>query len=378
MQSISLYIHIPWCERKCPYCDFNSHPKESSFDESNYVLALVKDIQYSSLLLENKKISSIFFGGGTPSLFQPASFDKILTAINSHSKLSSDTEITLEANPGSFEKEKFVEFKSAGINRLSIGVQSYADEFLSKLGRIHSARDAIKAVEHAMDIGFNQVNTDIMYGLPGQSLKQCLRDLNNAIAIQADHFSWYQLTLEPNTYFYKNPPSLPQHDLLWDMQTQGFELLEQHEYKQYEVSAYSKSVQCQHNLNYWQFGDYLGIGAGAHGKISRFSPFAINRTLKKKHPREYIKHAGTNENEQIESISDPRTLIFEFMLNGLRLNQGVSFELFEQNTQLEKDELIKSSEKALQQELVEHDDEIIRTTEHGKKFLNDAVMTYLP
>jgi len=377
MPPISLYIHIPWCIRKCPYCDFNSHPKEHSYDENRYTNSLIKDIQFSSLFLENKTIESIFFGGGTPSLFGPESFNRVLEALKAITSFSEEIEITIEANPGTFEKEKFYEFKEVGINRLSIGVQSYDDYFLGKLGRVHNARDAIKAVEHAMEIGFQQVNTDIMYALPRQSSKESLRELKNAIAIAPDHMSWYQLTLEPNTYFYNNPPSLPDEDLIGLMHEQGVELLQQQGYQQYEISAYTKTKPCKHNMNYWQFGDYLGIGAGAHGKLTQQSPFAINRTTKAKHPKDFIEQMEKHQAQKQSSISTVDKVIFEYMLNALRLNQGTTFSNFESTTGVSIEQLTIASQPSLEKELISLDNEIITSTTLGRKFLNDTLETFL-
>ncbi len=284
---LALYVHIPWCVQKCPYCDFNSHGLKQTIPETAYVSHLLDDLRHDAHFAQGRTISSIFIGGGTPSLFSPDAIARLLEGVKKIIPVSPDAEITLEANPGTVESEKFVGFQQAGVNRLSIGVQSFAADKLVSLGRIHDSQQAINAAGYARSAGLSSFNLDLMHGLPDQSLSQALSDLTIGIEQAPPHLSWYQLTIEPNTLFYSQPPELPDDDVLWDIQEQGHQLLTNAGYQQYEISGYAKpGSQCQHNLNYWRYGDYLGIGCGAHGKIT--TPNDIVRTVKVKHPKGYM------------------------------------------------------------------------------------------
>ena len=337
MKSLGLYIHIPWCIQKCPYCDFNSHALKSEAPETQYIDALLIDLQQDLQLLaeENTLISSIFIGGGTPSLFSAKSFHRLFAGIEKLIPFQEDMEITLEANSGTFESQKFKEFKSVGINRLSIGIQSFNNRHLKALGRIHSAEEALVAIDIAHQSGFEKLNLDLMFGLPEQTNAEMVNDIQTAIKAQPNHISFYQLTLEPNTYFHKFPPKLPQDEQIYADQLQCQQLLAEAGYQQYEISAYAKkSDQCQHNLNYWRFGDYLGIGAGAHGKLSISSPGNIIRTSKLKSPEQYL----ANNKAIIEQVAI-RELPLEYVMNQLRLKAGFDINDFQKATGLSADRL---------------------------------------
>lgn len=326
---LSLYVHIPWCVRKCPYCDFNSHQADHTINEKEpiYIEALLRDLETDLPLAQGRSISSIFIGGGTPSLFSAQSIKQLLVGINHRIPIDKNAEITLEANPGTFEQEKFSGFFEAGINRLSIGIQSFQQEKLSSLGRIHNSDEAKRAITIAKQAGFTNFNLDLMHGLPNQTLSDALSDLQKAIDFEPTHLSWYQLTIEPNTFFYSHPPTLPDDDTLWDIQEAGQSLLTKNGYAQYEISAYSKpNKQSAHNVNYWEFGDYLGIGAGAHGKITDLKNQTVTRLWKTRLPKDYLNAngnfiAGTNK-------LSTHDLLLEGLMNVLRLNDGVSLSLF--------------------------------------------------
>ncbi|MEY8262974.1 MAG: radical SAM family heme chaperone HemW, partial [Bermanella sp.] len=289
---LALYIHVPWCVRKCPYCDFNSHQAPASLPEQDYVQALLDDLRGDAHWVQGRKIESIFIGGGTPSMLSVQAYEDLFSGLKQQLDFAADIEITLEANPGTFEAEKFAGYRKLGINRLSIGIQSFQDPQLKKLGRIHSAQQATAAVQMAIDAGFDNFNLDLMHGLPGQDLALALSDLRQAIALKPSHISWYQLTIEPNTEYFKYPPKLPQDETLWDIQEAGQALLAEHGFQQYEISAYAQEQrQARHNINYWQFGDYLGIGAGAHGKITLPNDNKIVRSNKTRLPKDYLNRA---------------------------------------------------------------------------------------
>ena len=331
---LSLYIHIPWCVRKCPYCDFNSHATQGGEDipEASYIQALLGDLSKELALVSDRTLHSIFIGGGTPSLMSAAGIGKILDFVKANITCESDMEVTLEANPGTFEQAKFAGFLERGVNRLSIGVQSFDDECLQTLGRIHSASQAKLAIRKAQSLGFSRINLDLMHGLPGQSLQKGLTDLQQALEFGTDHLSWYQLTIEPNTEFYSRPPNLPDEDVLIDIQDQGQVIIEAAGLSQYEISAYSKpGSQARHNLNYWHFGDYIGVGAGAHGKVSawRDGAMVIERRVKLRQPKAYM--------DAITPLSSnhcvtPEELKLEFFMNVLRLQKGVSTASYFANT----------------------------------------------
>lgn len=376
---LSLYIHIPWCVRKCPYCDFNSHAVREGIPEREYVDALVADLDSELPGVWGRRIESVFIGGGTPSLFAPESLDRLLQALRARLPVRPDTEITLEANPGTFEQAKFAEFRALGINRLSIGIQSFDDTMLERIGRIHDGSEARRAVEIAQAAGFDNLNLDLMFGLPGQTLAQATNDLRQAITAEPTHISYYQLTLEPNTLFHANPPVLPDDELRWEMQERGQEQLATAGYTQYEVSAYARpGRRCRHNLNYWEFGDYLGIGAGAHGKHTDPARGAIERYWKQKQPARYMEQAraGTAAVERV--TLEARALPFEFMLNALRLIDGVEAGLYRERSGLDPASIERPLRRAMQRELLEDDRERIRPTELGRRFLNDLIEEFLP
>lgn len=373
----SLYIHIPWCIKKCPYCDFNSHQKRDDYDEKSYVDALIKDLITESVALENRRLSSIFIGGGTPSLFSASNIKRLLNAVQQELNTADDIEITLEANPGTAEADKFAGFLQAGVNRLSIGVQSFDSAQLLKLGRVHDGSQAHRAIKLAQDAGFTRINIDLMFGLPEQSIKQAVEDVELALSYQTGHLSHYQLTLEKNTLFYKQPPVLPHDDLIWDIQT-ACQASIATQLEQYEVSAYAASGQrSQHNLNYWQFGDYIGIGAGAHGKLTNAQGL-ITRRWKKKQPREYMTHAGSKlAIGGQESIAENQ-LAFEFMMNALRLKEGFSLELYQQRCQQNPAKIQAILEQLIDKKLLQKNQQQYRCTAQGWNFLNNTLEHFLP
>lgn len=376
---LSLYIHIPWCVRKCPYCDFNSHQSPDVLPEQVYIDALIRDLEREIPHVWGRTIQSIFIGGGTPSLFSAEAYDRLFSSIRALLPLSPHAEITLEANPGTFEAQRFADYRDLGINRLSIGIQSFNDQSLSELGRIHDSKQAIKAVETAHKVGFDNFNLDLMFGLPKQTEKTAQHDVETAIALEPSHISYYQLTLEPNTLFYQQPPTLPIEDTIIDWQISNQQRLAEAGYQQYEVSAYAKkNKQCRHNLNYWQFGDYIGIGAGAHGKISDAAKQSITRRSKQKQPQAYIDSAGSPAVNLTEETIAETDLGFEFMLNALRLTDGFPTPLFYQHTGLAISHIDKVLQQAEQQGLLERDIHRIRPTERGQRYLNTLVELFLP
>ncbi len=371
---LSLYIHIPWCVRKCPYCDFNSHEANHEIDEHRYIEVLMQDVDIEANIVEHREIQSIFFGGGTPSLFSPDSIHQIITGIESRLKLKDNIEITMEANPGTFEQKSFSEFRSAGINRLSIGIQSFDNTSLENIGRIHDGQQSLTAISTAFNAGFENINLDLMFGLPDQTSQQAINDTKVACDQGVQHISHYQLTIEPNTYFYKHPPQTPKSELLWDMQKQCHDILSENNFNQYEVSAFSKNNrQCQHNLNYWTFGDYIGIGAGAHGKLTLADK--ITRRWKRRQPEDYMIHTSTDPLSG-ESVVEQDDIVFEFLLNALRLKNGCKFEVFEKNTGLDKTVLIQACEKVSPDLIIINDSEI-KTSNKGYDFLNDVLENFL-
>lgn len=381
MMPLSLYIHIPWCVRKCPYCDFNSHQQKNELPESEYVQRLLQDLEYDlrhfDIDTNQRKIHSIFFGGGTPSLFLSDSIGRIIDGVNDRIQLETGCEITLEANPGTFEAEKFAGFRQAGVNRLSIGIQSFNDEHLKKLGRIHNADEAKKAITTAFDSGFENINLDLMYALPEQTYDQALSDVEMALSFPVTHLSHYQLTLEPNTLFAKFPPKLPDDDSAWAIQDACQKLIAENRFKQYEVSAYSKlDKQCQHNLNYWRFGDYLGIGAGAHGKITD-TRGSVHRTAKPRHPKQYLDNALGDDFIHATKVT-ASNLAFEYFLNRLRLQERFSLQEFAQMTGLDSDTVIEKIDTAKSREWLRVADSSIRVTPLGQQFLNDLQALFLP
>ncbi|QZA76484.1 radical SAM family heme chaperone HemW [Deefgea tanakiae] len=373
---LALYIHFPWCVRKCPYCDFNSHAVKDGVPEVAYIDALIADLESNLPQVWGRSVSSIFMGGGTPSLFSAASMDRLLEAIRARIKLNPDAEITLEANPGTFEIEKFAGYKAAGINRLSIGIQSFNAEHLTALGRIHNRDEALRAIEIAAK-HFDNYNLDIMYALPKQTLLEAEADIDQAIACGSTHLSAYHLTLEPNTLFHRYPPALPDDDLAADMQEMIEAKLAAAGFEHYETSAFAKSGRrSQHNLNYWQFGDYLGIGAGAHGKISFHDK--IIRQARFKQPSEYLAKMAAGSAIQTEEIIEKSALPFEFMLNTLRLTGGFPIALFTERTGLPMTKIIHEIERACAEGLLERDLHHVKPTLKGQRFLNVLMERFLP
>ena len=372
---LALYIHIPWCVRKCPYCDFNSHAAGPTLPEEEYVDALLADLDADLQHVHGRPLTSIFFGGGTPSLFSDRALGRLLEGVERRVAFAGDIEITLEANPGTFEQAKFKGYRALGINRLSIGVQSFQQAKLKALGRIHDGDEAIRAADMARAAGFDNFNLDLMHGLPEQSIEDALFDLRTAISQGPTHLSWYQLTMEPNTVFWSQPPTLHEDDLLWDIQEAGQALLAAEGYAQYEVSAYAQpGKQARHNLNYWTFGDFLGIGAGAHAKLS--TPAGrIQRTWKTRLPKDYLDpdkafQAGERTLEADE-------LPFEFLMNVLRLSEGAPAELFSQRTGLPLQQLERSRREAERQGLLQADQTRLVATAKGQLFLNDLLQQFL-
>ncbi len=376
---LSLYVHVPWCVRKCPYCDFNSHEAGDGIPEAAYVEALIADLEQELPAVSGRSVVSVFIGGGTPSLLSGEALDRLLSAVRARVKLLPEAEITLEANPGTVEQGRFREYRAAGVNRLSIGVQSFADDMLARIGRIHGGADAVRAAETAHAAGFDNFNLDLMFGLPGQDVDGALADLRQAIALGPTHLSWYQLTLEPNTAFHHTPPVLPDDDLRYDMQVRGQALLAEAGFMNYEVSAYARDgFRCRHNLNYWQFGDYLGIGAGAHQKLTLPQPACIERTAKRRHPRDYLAGAGGAERIASHVALTREDTAFEFVMNALRLNEGFATRLFEERTGLPLKIIESPLREAEARGLASWDVRHVRPTELGRSHLNTLLELFLP
>ena len=379
---LALYIHFPWCEKKCPYCDFNSHQvKEgvdlkSGFDEERYIDALITDLETELPRIWGRQVHSIFIGGGTPSLLSAQGMERLLSDIRARINLEPDAEITMEANPGSVETEKFAGFAKAGINRVSLGIQSFQDEQLKALGRIHNGAEAKRAIEIALK-HFKSVNLDLMYGLPMQTLEDAKRDIETALSFNTPHLSFYNLTLEPNTYFASFPPKLPKEEVIDAIFDQNLDLLTNAGYKRYEVSAYAKpGMECKHNLNYWRFGDYIGIGAGAHGKVS--FPDKITRQVRERHPETYMQNMETQGNALVESKEVPASdLPFEFMLNALRLTDGVATNTFTERTGLPLNVISKGLNEASKKGLLDPNPTLLKGTSQGLRYLNNLQEIFL-
>jgi putative oxygen-independent coproporphyrinogen III oxidase len=390
---LSLYVHIPWCVRKCPYCDFNSHEARAKIPEQEYINALLRDLEQDLPRVWGRIVHTIFIGGGTPSLFSPEAIDRLLSGIRARLPLDQNVEITLEANPGTVvapahpalatfvhpctsELDRLIGFRQAGINRLSIGIQSFDEEKLKALGRIHGREEALRAAEAARAAGFDNFNLDLMFGLPGQTVEQALADMRTAMALRPTHLSAYQLTIEPNTLFHARPPTLPDDDMTWEMQSQLQAELAAAGYRQYEVSAYARpGYECRHNLNYWKFGDYLGIGAGAHAKITDAS--GITRLWKVKHPNEYLRNAGAPESIGGEQQLSRHDAAAEFMLNALRLVDGFSSPLFQERAGLPISACEPGLAQAENKGLIEWDARSIRPTPQGRRFLNNLLELFV-
>jgi oxygen-independent coproporphyrinogen-3 oxidase len=390
---LSLYVHFPWCVSKCPYCDFNSHAVKGSIPRDEYVEALLIDLEQDLPLVWGRPVHSVFFGGGTPSLFSASQIERVISGLRCLLQLSPDAEITLEANPGTTEHDSFAAYRDAGVNRVSLGAQSFSDEFLTRIGRIHGRVEVDRAVESVHSSGIENFNLDLMYGLPGQSLADALDDVRLAISCAPTHLSHYQLTLEPNTAFHARPPVLPGEDLGWEMQKQGGELLAGAGYRQYEISAWALPGQeCRQNLNYWQYGDYLGIGAGAHGKITRntgSSPstardaarhdsLLISRRVRHRHPRAWMDgvRAGAALAEDRQLL--PEEKIFEFFLNQLRLREGVKISQFAARTGLDWDNVEEQVGEAIERGLLSEENGMLVPTELGWRFSNETQAIFLP
>lgn len=376
---LALYVHMPWCVRKCPYCDFNSHQGKGALPFDDYVDALLRDLDHDLPLVWGRTVHSVFFGGGTPSLFPPDAIDRFLQAASSRLRFAPGLEVTLETNPGTAEHGRFENYRAAGVNRISFGIQSFDDASLEKLGRIHDSREAEHAVKLAQDAGLDNLNLDLMYALPGQTLAMAEYDLQRAFALQPAHISHYQLTLEPNTVFFARPPQgIPDDDHAWDMQEHCQALLADAGYQHYEVSAYARpGRRCAHNLNYWRYGDYIGIGAGAHGKITVGATQQILRRWKVKHPTAYLAAAGTPAAIGGDDDITPERRPFEFMLNALRLQEGFALADFEATTGLGRDTIAAPLARALQQGWVSLTDTHVHPTSLGRRFTNDVIELFL-
>jgi len=373
---LGLYVHLPWCARKCPYCDFNSH-QASDIPDSAYVAALLEDLDDESVRVTGRAVESVFIGGGTPSLFSVSAIAALLDGIRARVELAPDCEVTLEANPGSAEADRFAGYRGAGVNRLSIGVQSFDDGALQRIGRIHDARAAHQAVEMAQAAGLERINIDLMYGLPGQSWQGALADVEQALGHGVSHLSHYELTIEPNTLFHRFPPARPDEDALWTMHTRSLERMESAGLRRYEISAFARpGDQCRHNLNYWRFGDYLGIGAGAHGKLTRGVDRVVERSVKHRHPRRYLASRGGGDFEASRGPVAGADLPLEFMLNAARLLEGFSEELFEARTGLPASVISGPLLQAEKRGLIHRSPGAIRPTRRGTQFLNDYLTLF--
>jgi oxygen-independent coproporphyrinogen-3 oxidase len=375
---LGLYVHLPWCARKCPYCDFNSHAA-AVIPEREYVAALLADLDDERGVISDRPVASIFIGGGTPSLFSEPAVAALLDGIRERVALAADCEVTLEANPGSAEAERFAGYRAAGVNRLSIGVQSFDDDALARIGRVHDARAAHRAIEMAQGVGLSAINVDLMYGLPGQSVAGALADVEQALDHGVDHLSHYELTLEPNTLFHRFPPARPDEDVLWEMHRASLEHIEGAGLARYEISAYAKpGARCRHNLNYWRFGDYVGIGAGAHGKATDSPPRAVQRSVKHRHPRRYLASSGPGAHVARRSPVPAGELPLEFMLNAGRLLEGFTEDLFTARTGLPLAAIEAPLARAEARGLLERRAGTIRPTEQGTRFLNDLLLLFEP
>jgi putative oxygen-independent coproporphyrinogen III oxidase len=375
--ALALYVHMPWCVRKCPYCDFNSHQLKSAAPDASYIDALIRDFDTELPRLKDRRIATVFFGGGTPSLFQPEDFNRLLHAVRQRIAFAEDAEITLEANPGTVERGRFAGYRDAGVNRVSLGAQTFAPRALAALARIHSADDTHRAVAELRTAGLDNFNLDLMYALPQQTFEEALEDVRVAIELEPAHISYYQLTLEPGTVFHARPPPLPDEEAAWRIQAAGQALLAKSGYAQYEVSAYARGgARCRHNLNYWRFGDYVGIGAGAHGKLSLELPQRVLRTTKPKQPRDY------QEQSQAPAVGEssyvlPKDLPFEFMLNVLRLNEGFTGDDYRRRTGLELDSIAAQIAAAEGRGLLTSRGDGWYPSELGRRFLNDLLVSFL-
>ncbi|MET0067034.1 MAG: radical SAM family heme chaperone HemW [Candidatus Thiodiazotropha sp.] len=372
---LALYVHLPWCVRKCPYCDFNSHARPETLPESAYIDALLADLRSDLRGVAERRLTSVFIGGGTPSLFSARAIGALLQGVRDEMNCEPGLEVTLEANPGAVEIGDLAGYRRAGVNRLSLGIQSLDGNSLRALGRIHDVREALDAVNLAIRAGFTRINLDLMFGLPNQDLALAREDLQTALELDVEHISYYQLTLEPNTAFHHNPPRLPDEDLIWEIQEQGHEMLARSGFTQYEISAFSRAdAECRHNLNYWRFGDYLGIGAGAHGKLSD-TDGRIERIWKQRHPQAYLQGADRTRVQGRRELTQEDRVI-EFCMNALRLKQGVELDLFEARTGLPVQRLERPIREAIDRGLLQADPERLCASSLGQRFLNDLLMIF--
>ena len=372
---LTLYIHLPWCVRKCPYCDFNSHEVREAVPEQAYVEALIADLEQDLPLVWGRTVQAIFIGGGTPSLFSPGSIDQLLGAVRARLPLRPDAEITLEANPGTVDQVRFRGFREAGVNRLSLGIQSFQPGLLEAIGRIHDDRQALAAVRAAQDAGFDNLNLDLMFGLPGQDTEAALADLREAVALQPAHLSWYELTLEPNTWFHRHPPARADEDTRWDMQQAGVDLLRAAGYGRYEVSAWGRGGrECRHNLNYWRFGDYLGIGAGAHAKLTDAARQTVTRYAKTRHPRAYLDTAQRLDSATPLTAPD---VLLEYAMNALRLDAGFTVDDFRAATGLALSVAAGPLDASIARGLIERKEDVIRCTALGRRYLDELLQHWL-
>jgi oxygen-independent coproporphyrinogen-3 oxidase len=371
---LSLYIHLPWCLRKCPYCDFNSHALRDIVPEAAYVDALIADLEQELPRAWGRTLHSVFLGGGTPSLFSAAAIGRLLDAVRARITLKPAAEITLEANPGTVERERLAGYRRAGVNRLSLGIQSFDTDLLKRIGRIHDGGQSRSAIAAARAAGFDNLNLDLMFGLPGQTRAQALADLLTALDYRPEHLSWYELTIEPNTWFYRHPPACPDTDTLWDIQQRGAALLRAAGYVPYEVSAWSlPEQQCSHNLNYWVFGDYLGLGAGAHGKLSDSAAQSVKRCVKTRHPRSYLEIGASGGSFGRELVLSTGDVILEFAMNALRLETGFSLATFGAHTGLPAHFITAPAARAAAAGLLRTGDGRIVCTPDGRRYLNDVL-----
>lgn len=374
-----LYVHLPWCVRKCPYCDFNSHVhRHGAIPDRDYVDALLRDLELALPDVWGRTLCGVFIGGGTPSLFSPETIDRLLQGVRARLRCLPDMEITLEANPGTVEQTRFEDFRQAGVNRLSIGVQSFDPTQLEALGRIHGRQEAIAAAEAAHAAGFDNFNLDLMFALPGQTPAAAETDVALACKLAPAHISYYQLTLEPDTPFFHRPPPLPDDDAAWTIQSAGQRMLARHGYRQYEISAYARDGrQCRHNLNYWCFGDYLGIGAGAHGKLS-FPDGRIVRSARQRHPQRYMACAGTRQGIAETRLVSREERPFEFAMNALRLREGFEMAIYRERTGLTDATLAPTLDRAAERGLIERESGRVCASPLGWRHLNDLLMLFLP
>jgi len=376
---LSLYVHFPWCVRKCPYCDFNSHTQHGEIPEQAYIDALLADLEQDLPAVRGRTIESVFIGGGTPSLLSPATLARLLDELRARLPLKPAVEITLEANPGTVDQANFSGYREAGINRLSIGIQSFQPALLKNIGRIHNGKQAIAAFEVARQAGFENINMDLMFGLPGQDTEQALGDLQIATSLAPEHISWYELTIEPNTWFHRHPPLCPDDEVLWEMQQAGNQLLSACGYERYEISAWAKDDRrCSHNLNYWEFGDYLGIGSGAHAKLTNAAEQCIYRLAKIRHPYDYMETVHNSGRIDSRRDLDPGDVRLEFVMNALRLKEGFNITGFTAATGLPANVLEPGLQQALEREMVVCTHGNIFTTQQGKRYLNELLQYWLP